>query len=75
MAISQIIFGQYHIWDIIGLGVKNKVSCGKNNVMIEIMNTRLTAPKWALIDSLALKYPPNPKFVRPICPIGSSGYH
>ena len=24
-----ILFGQYHIWDIFGLGLKSKVICGK----------------------------------------------
>ena len=49
MAISQILFGQYHIWDIFWLGLKTKVFCGKNNWMMEIMNKGLTVPKWGLI--------------------------
>ena len=31
MTISQILYGQDHIWDIYVLGLKTKVFCRKNN--------------------------------------------
>ena len=34
MAISQIIFGQHHILDVFGSGLKSTVFCGKNSAKI-----------------------------------------
>ena len=32
MAISQILFGQYHIWNRLGFGLKSKIICGKKQL-------------------------------------------
>ena len=42
MTISQILLGQYQIWNIFGFW-------GKNKSMMEIMDKGLTMPKWGLI--------------------------
>ena len=47
MAVSQILYGQYHIWDIFVLGLKTK--CRKNNQIHFPMDKGLTVPKWVLI--------------------------
>ena len=63
MAISQILLIQYQIWDVFGLGLKSKVFCRKKN---ENYRPGTHSAKMGA-DSLAKN---NPKFIRPICPIG-----
>ena len=65
MAISQILFGQYHIW----VGVwKAQFFCWKNSWMMEITDKGLSAKMGA--DILPENTPNTPKFILPICPIG-----
>ena len=65
MANFQILHGQYHIWDIFGLWMKSKVFfCRKNIRIIEIMENRLTVPKWVLIVRLKIPQTPQNLFSR-----------
>ena len=60
MAISQVLHTQYHIWDILGLGLK---FFWQERELMEI-NAKNGA------DSTAENTPNTPKFIWPICPIG-----
>ena len=51
MAGSQILYSQFHTWDIFGLGLKSKVFCRTNNWIIKIMDR---VPKLLVI---VRKYP------------------
>jgi hypothetical protein len=43
--IFQILYGQYHIWDLYVLGLKTNVFCRKNNQVHLPMDKELTVPK------------------------------
>ena len=65
------LFCQYHIWDIFGLGLKSKVTCGKNKWMMEIMDKGLTVSKMgahALIENTPNTTPNLSRLIFPICP-------
>ena len=86
MAISQILYVQYHIWDIFGLGVKSKKKMlkkqlnegnhgqGTDIAKISADNLAENTQKYPKIPENTRKCPNvyciTPKFVLPICPIG-----
>ena len=71
MDIYQILYGQCHIWDIFGLGLKIKVFCRKKmndgNHGQGTHNAKMGA------DSLAENTPYTTKCIRPIFLIGPKG--
>ena len=62
MTISQIIFGQYHIWDIFGLGVKSKVFCRKKNLNDGNHEQGTDSAKMGVNNSAKIPEYPAPKF-------------
>ena len=68
MAISQILFGQYHIWDIFWLGLKTKVFLWKKQLNDGNHEQGTHSAKMGADSSSAENTPNTPKFIRPICP-------
>ena len=61
MAISQILYCQYHIWDLYVLGLKTKVFCTKKKTTK--MDKELAVPRCSLAENT----PNVPKTVGSIC--------
>ena len=57
--ISQILYGQYHIWELYDLGLKTKVFCRKNIQIFKAMDKGLPVPKRVLY--FGRKYPKCPQ--------------
>ena len=70
IAISQILFGQYHTWNIFGLGLESKVFVWKKQLNDGNYGHGTHSAKMGA-DTSAKNIP---KFIRPICPIGPKGW-
>ena len=70
MAISEILLGKYHIWDILGLGLKSKPFCRKKKLNDEYHGNH--SAKTGAVSSTK-NTPSTSKFIRSILPVWDIG--